>query len=200
MRVPEAIKKFVEIFSRLPGIGPRQATRLAFYLIHQGLAAQSDAAGTIAGFKNIKVCRECFFIHENQASLCDICNDTKRNLGIVAIVEKETDLLSIENTRKFTGRYLILGELKKTGILEAEQKLRLKALKSWIGKRPGGVIDELIIALNPNPLGDVAASALVNELKGLVKKVSRLGRGIPTGGEIEFADEATLESALERRS
>ncbi|MBI2592797.1 MAG: recombination protein RecR [Candidatus Colwellbacteria bacterium] len=199
MRVPEAIKKFVEVFSGLPGIGPRQATRLAFYFIRQGLAAQLDVARAIANFKNIKICSQCFFIHENQSSLCDICGDNQRNERIVAIVEKETDLLSIEKTKKFNGRYLVLGDLKKTGILEAEQKLRLQSLKSWILKQPGGVIDELVVALNPNPLGDVVASFLSGELKGLVKKVTRLGRGIPTGGEIEFADEATLEEALTRR-
>lgn len=199
MKIPEAIRKFVDIFSGLPGIGPRQATRIAFYLIHKGSAFQVEAYRALAAFKNIKVCPECFFVHENKGGLCDICADENRNQGTIAIVEKETDLLSIENTKKFNGRYLIIGELKKTGILEADQKLRLQALKNSIRKLPAGKAEEIIIALNPNPLADLAADFLKQDLKGYAEKISRLGRGIPTGGEIEFADEQTLEEALTRR-
>lgn len=123
------------------------------------------------------------------------------------IVEKETDLISIERTKKFKGRYLILGDLKKGGFLEPEQKLRLNNLKSFIKKScPDPAegkpcqIEEIIIATNPTTYGDLNAMIIQKELEGYAKKFSRLGRGIPTGGEIEFADEETLEQALERRS
>lgn len=200
MRIPEAIKKFVDIFSRLPGIGPRQAVRLAFYFIHEGIAFNIEASKVIADLKNIKICRNCFYIHENQSGLCDICSDTKRNYKLIAIVEKETDLLSIENTGKFNGRYLILGDLRKSGILETDQKLRIQSLKAWINDIMGGKAEEIIIAVNPTTYGDLNASIIGKELQGSAGKITKLGRGIPTGGEIEFADEDTLKSALERRS
>lgn len=200
MRIPETIKKFVDIFSELPGIGPRQAIRLAFYFIHEGAAWNAEASDVIASLKNIKICRDCFYIHENASGLCDICGDPKRNRKLIAIVEKETDLLSIENTGRFLGRYLVLGDLRKNGILETVQKLRLQSLKAWINGNLGGKADEIIIAVNPTTYGDLNASIIGKELQDSAVKTTRLGRGIPTGGEIEFADEDTLRSALERRS
>jgi len=200
MRIPAVIKKFVDIFSELPGIGPRQAIRLAFYFIHQGLAFENEAVKAIADLKKIKTCRDCFYIHENANGLCDICSDGTRNKKIIAVVEKETDLLSLENTGKFKGRYLILGDLRKTGILEAQQKLRIQSLKEWIKDALSGKAEEVVIAINPTTYGDLNASIIGKEFDGLADRVTRLGRGIPTGGEIEFADEDTLGSALERRS
>ncbi len=200
MKIPEAIRKFVEIFSGLPGIGPRQATRIAFELVRKGQAFQAEAYRAVAAFKNIRTCRNCFFIYESSADICDICADEGRNQGLIAIVEKETDLLSLEGTKKFHGRYLVIGDLKKSGLLEADQKLRLESLKSFLKKRPGGRAEEIVLALNPSPLGDLAAEMIKQELQGYTAKITRLGRGIPTGGEIEFADEKTLEEALTRRS
>ena len=200
MRIPAVIKKFVDIFSELPGIGPRQAIRLAFHFIHQGLAFENEASKAIADLKKIKTCRDCFYIHENASGLCDICSDETRNKKVVALVEKETDMLSIESTGKFKGRYLVLGDLRKTGLLEAQQKLRIQSLKSWIKEELKGRADEIIIAVNPTTYGDLNASIIGKECEGLTGKITRLGRGIPTGGEIEFADEDTLGSALDRRS
>ncbi len=107
--------------------------------------------------------------------------------------------MSIEKTGKFKGRYLIIGDLAKTGLLESEQKLRLNNLKNWI-KKELGEAEEIIIALNPTTYGDLNAKVLEKELSGFAKRITRLGRGIPTGGEIEFADDETLRSALERRN
>lgn len=199
MKVPSSLTKFVEIFSSLPGIGPRQAIRLAFFFVEQGVAFNDEVAKTILGLKGVKICRQCFYIHENASGLCDICSDPNRNKKLIAIVEKETDLMSIENTGQFNGRYLILGDMRKTGILEAAQKLRLASLKDWIKKELGGKADEIIVALNPSPQGELMAGLITEEFKGLTARVSRLGRGIPSGGEIEFADEETLGSALKRR-
>ncbi len=113
-------------------------------------------------------------------------------------MEKETDLLSIENTSKFKGRYLVLGDLKKNGALDIQQKLRLNALKSLV-KKQDYLLEEIIIAVNPTTYGDLNADIIAKELKPFAKKISRLGRGIPTGGEIEFADKETLSEAIERR-
>lgn len=200
MTTPEPIKKFVDAFAELPGIGPRQAIRLAFHFIQSGEANIKETADSIAKLKNIKVCRDCFFITLNQDGLCDTCKAPNRNKKLIAVVEKETDLISIENTKKFNGRYLILGDLKKNGIMDSVQKLRLKTLKAWIKKDLGGQADEIIVAINPTSYGDLNAATITQELKDSAKKISRLGRGIPTGGEIEFADEDTLGEAITKRS
>ncbi len=197
--LPEPIKKFIEIFSILPGIGIRQATRLAFKLINSGRNKIEETAEAVSDLKYLKICAQCFFVHQNKDSLCDICRDSNRRQNIIAIVEKETDLISLERTRKFKGRYLVLGELTKTGVLESVQKLRLNHLKNWI-KKEFGQAEEIIIAINPTTFGDLNASMIAKEFSPFAKKITRLGRGIPTGGEIEFADEETLGQAIERRN
>jgi len=199
--LPEPIKKFIEIFSTLPSIGTRQATRLAFKLISSGRAKIEETAGAVSDLKYLKICAQCFFVHQGPpagGNLCDICRDSNRRQDIIAIVEKETDLISLERTKKFKGRYLVLGELSKTGVFESIQKLRLNHLKDWI-KKQSGQAEEIIIAINPTTFGDLNASMIAKELSAFAKKITRLGRGIPTGGEIEFSDEETLGQALERR-
>ena len=220
---PEPIKNFINIFSKLPSIGPRQATRLAFYLISGGKNKLKEASKAIADLETIKICSNCFFIHSNTDNLCNICRDENRKKDLIMVVEKETDLTSIERTKKFTGRYLVLGELTKNGILDSSHKLRLNVLKNYIKKLPASAsshsesneeshktsqpsseatasqAQEIIIATNPTTYGDLNAMVIKKELEGFAEKFSRLGRGIPTGGEIEFADEETLEQALKRR-
>ncbi len=202
--LPEPIKKFIEIFADLPGIGVRQATRLAFKLINSGKNKIDETAEAVSDLKYLKICSQCFFVYAGPNNLCDICRDKNRLQSIIAIIEKETDLISLERTKKFKGRYLVLGELTKTGILDSAQKLRLNHLKSWIKKEfsstGSGQAEEIIIAINPTTFGDLNASIIAKELSGSAKKITRLGRGIPTGGEIEFADDETLGSALERRT
>ena len=198
--LPQSIKNFIDAFSGLPGIGPRQATRLAFKLVAGGKNKIEELSRAVSELKNLKLCSQCFFIHSNFESLCDICKNPNRRKDIIMIVEKETDVISLERPKKFNGRYLILGELDKAGILESGQKLRLNNLKTFITKELSGQADEVIIATNPTTYGDLNASIIAKELAGFAKKITRLGRGIPTGGEIEFADEDTLGAALERRN
>lgn len=197
--LPNQIRNFIDVFAKLPSIGPRQATRLAFFLISGGKSRINETARAIVELGSIRVCANCFFIHSNEGTLCDICNNPDRSKGTIMIVEKETDLMSIERTRKFKGIYLVIGELTKGGIIDAVQRLRMNHLKDAIEKQLGGQADEIIIATNPTTYGDMNAMVIKNELEGYARKFTRLGRGIPTGGEIEFADEDTLEQALERR-
>lgn len=197
--LPDPIKNFIAIFSKLPSIGLRQATRLAFYLIGKGKNQIEETAKAIDDLGFLKICSQCFFIHSNKDNLCNICRDPNRQKNVFMIIEKETDLISIERTKKFKGRYLVLGELTKSGNLETSQKLRLNHLKNLI-KKECGQAEEIIIATNPTTYGDLNAMIIAKELKDFAKKITRLGRGIPTGGEIEFADEETLASALDRRS
>jgi len=200
MKIPESIRKFVDALSELPGIGPRQAVRLAFHFINQGPGFNEKIIRAILSLRELDPCPQCFYSHSNKNKLCEICGDQKRTKNIIMVVEKETDLISIESTAKFKGRYLVLGDLKKTGVLEVEQKLRLKLLESWIKKELSGSAEEIIIAINPTTYGDLNAEIIAKELSPFAKRISRLGRGIPTGGEIEFADEETLTEAIRRRT
>lgn len=198
--LPEEIKKFVEEFEKLPSIGPRQATRLAFRLISSGQAKLSELSDAVSGLKKVKICPRCFFVHSQKSKLCFICSDELRLNDTFMVIEKETDLISIERTGKFKGKYLILGELTRSGVLEPWQKLRLNSLKKIItDEMPDKKVKEIIIALNPTTYGDLNASLIEKELKPFAEKITRLGRGIPTGGEIEFADEETLSHSLTRR-
>ncbi len=199
-KLPEAIRKLARELAELPSIGPRQATRLAFFLVEQGEEAIRSLAKDIDGLRGVKICARCFFVHQNKEGLCDVCKNPARRKDIIAIVEKETDLMSLENTERFNGRYLILGPIPKTGLLQEWQKLRLQGLKSFVQKELKGQATEIILALNPTSIGDFHASMLTKELGQFTKKISRLGRGLPTGGEIEFADDETLGNALDRRS
>jgi len=208
IRIPQSLKAFIDELSDLPSIGPRQATRLAFHLVDKGKQSVANLADNLDKLKNIKVCARCFFIHENPEDLCDVCADKERNQKMIMIVEKETDLISIEQTKKYSGRYLVLGVIPKTGILDDIQKLRLQSLKSFIQKEFGGQApstssgqaEEIILGFNPTSVGDWNAGILRKELDGFSKKITRLGRGLPTGGEIEFADDETLEGALSARN
>jgi|SRR3989344_6597244 len=198
--LPDPIKKFVEVFSKLPSLGPRQATRLAFYIAALGKNKVKEISQAVAALNDLTPCVQCFRTHAGNGKLCPICSDPTRSKNLIAIVEKETDLLSLEKTKKFNGWYLVIGELHKKGELEPEQKLRLQSLKKIVKKELGGKAEEIIIATNPTVYGDINAVTLKKELEEYANKITRLGRGIPTGGEIEFADEDTLSSALEKRS
>lgn len=188
--VPNNIRKFVEVLATLPGIGPRQAIRLAYHIVNQGKDFINDLVNAVSHLDQLRTCSICFSTTLNE-ELCSICSNPQRGKKLIAVVEKETDLVSLEKTKKFNGRYLILGDLKKDGILNNVQKLRLKTIKD---------AEEVILAINPTTYGDINAALIAQELKTSTKKITRLGRGIPTGGEIEFADEETLGSALDNRN
>lgn len=193
--LPQLIKNFIDIVSKLPSIGPRQATRLAFYLINSGKNEIGELEKAVADLKKLKTCERCFFVYSGS---CPICSDKNRIQDVLMIVEKETDLISLEKTGKFNGQYLILGGLAKNGVLDPKQRLRLKNLAERI-KKEFSSIKEIIIALNPTTFGDFTSSLIEQEFKPLTQKISRLAKGVPTGGEIEFADAETLLSALEGR-
>ncbi len=200
MHLPNSIKKLADQLSELPSIGPRQAIRLIFYFLNQGQGFIGGLAKDIDDLKKLKICEQCFFIHQEVEGVCEICSNPKRDQGIILIVEKETDLLSLENTGKYQGRYFVLGDIPRTGALLDWQRKRLDQLKLFIKKELDGQAKEIIFGVNPTSVGDFHASILNKELAGLAKKTSRLGRGLPTGGEIEFADDETLGASLDRRN
>lgn len=198
IQLPQPIKKLISSLSELPSIGPRQATRLAFYIASLNKQAIKDFAEDLRGVSEIKNCNRCNFIHMNFGDLCDICANPRRSQETVMFIEKETDLISIENTGKYTGTYFITGVIPKTGIFEPVQKQRIDAFKKLLGSRVNK-LEEIIIGFNPTSIGDFHASLLSKEFSEYALKISRLGRGLPTGGEIEFADDDTLGSALSGR-
>src|SRR3989344_4154816 len=132
--LPDNIKYFVELFSKLPSIGPRQATRLAFHIASLGKGKIREIAEAVDGLSILATCSRCFRTHLGKDKLCAICKDPHRNQSLIAIIEKETDLLSLEKTKKYNGWYLVIGELAKAGELTPEQKLKLASLKSFIQK------------------------------------------------------------------
>ncbi len=198
MKIPDSIKPFVSEFSKLPGIGPRQAIRLAFYLANKKKAV-SEIIASLETIQGLKLCPLCFSTHDNGAELCEICGSPSRDKGTVAIVEKETDLKSIESTQKYNGVYLCLGDIKKAGKLDESQKEKLDSLRERGSSFPSGKLAEIIIAFSPTTSGDISAEIIAERLRGAAEKTTRLGRGIPIGGEVEFADPDTLLEAIEGR-
>ena len=196
---PESIKKLATILSSLPSLGPRQATRLAFYIASMDTNITADLIETLKTVAKTKRCTRCFVLDELINNHCSICENPNRNHSLIAVVEKETDVHTLEKSRSFNGRYLVLGELSKDGVLEAKHKQRLQVLQQFIEELPEKKAEEIILALSPTTHGDINAMVLAGALRSLAIKVTRLGRGIPTGGEIEFTDEQTLSDALRHR-
>lgn len=194
---PEAIKRLAELLSKLPSLGPRQATRLSFYLAGLSKDEVLDLADAVKDVGNIKRCTDCFSLSAGLNLKCETCSNPRRDASVVVIVEKDTDMQTLEKTNSLTGHYLILGQLPKDGILSPDQKRRLERLKALAPKE--GQFEEIIIALSPTTYGDLNASLISRDLKTVAKKITRLGRGIPTGAEIEFADEQTILDALRHR-
>ncbi|KKW11110.1 MAG: recombination protein RecR, recombination protein RecR [Microgenomates group bacterium GW2011_GWC1_49_7] len=193
--LPKAISKLIESFERLPGIGPKTAQRLAFYLLH---VPQEELDGFAKNLTNLKantvICSICKNVAEGDP--CDICKNPSRDQSMICVVEQPTDVLSIERTGKFNGLYHVLhgaiDPLNNIGPDELVIDDLLKRLKTL--KRP----NELILATNPNMEGEATAMYLQKQIpKGV--SVTRLAHGLPVGADIEYADEVTLSRALEGR-
>ncbi len=203
MTHPPAIQKLITIFSKFPTIGPRTAARFVFYLLKTSDAEIKEIAESIASLKNsVKQCSFCFNPFEpstssgQEAELCEICADPRRDQTILCVVEKETDLVPIEKTKKYPGRYFVLGGALSRFNREDLKDLRTEELLARASQKE---IQETIIATNSTTEGESTALYLERVLKPLGKKVTRLGRGLPLGGELEYADEETLGSALDGR-
>lgn len=206
---PKSIQKLIDRFSKFPTIGPRTAARFVFYLLKAKKEEVEELIESISGLsKNIKLCNFCFKPFEDEENLCEICSDNQRDQKTLCIVEKETDLDPIEKTKKYTGLYFILGG--NVSLLKKDaEKIRIEELleriknPSSFGLAKNANFQELIIATNPTTEGNATFLFLERKLKPLLEenkiKVTKLGRGLPTGGELEYADEETLSEALERR-
>jgi recombination protein RecR len=198
--MPEEIKNLIEYFSEIPTLGPRQAARLVFYLSDIPKDEFKKISGAFSKLSNIDKCERCFFFKKKNEKLCSICSNSSRSPYTIAIVEKTTDLLTIEKMKKFNGHYLILGKLAEKGVLDEETKKRIQKLKERIIKELNGKAEEIIIALSPTSIGDFTAQIIKEEFKNLASKITRLGRGLPSGADLEFTDETTLLFSFENRN
>lgn len=195
MKYIPAISRLIDEFARLPGIGRKTAQRLAFHIINQDASEAVQFAEAIMDAKRkVHFCERCFNLTEE--TLCDICNDQKRDPYIMCVVESPRDLLAIENTKEFHGYYHVLhGAISPMeGIGPNEIKIR-----ELILRLQNDETKELIVATNPSIEGEATAMYISKLLKGTDIKVSRLAHGIPVGGDLEYADEVTLAKAIEGR-
>ena len=204
----DSINKLTELFRKFPTVGSRTAGRFVYYLMKLPKDRIDELISAILEIKNkIKLCQQCFNPFENggknggsqtSTDLCAICSDPRRDKNLLCIVEKETDLLSIENTRKHNGLYFILGGTVATMRKEDINNLRIEELKKRV---KDGNFSEIIVALNPTPEGRATSVLVEQTIKEInqTSKITHLAKGIPVGGELEYADEETLESAFENR-
>ena len=198
MLLPLPIQNLIEKISKLPGVGKRQATRMVFYLISKKEKLKEIREDLNLIEKEIVICPDCFFPFQKTKNLkkCPICSHPKRNKSIICVVEKETDLLTIEETKRFNGLYHILGGLISPVDPQSYKNLKIKRLLERIKENK---IKEIILALPLTPQGEMTSLYLERILKKYSIKITTLGKGIPSGGEIEFADSQTIEGAFKHR-
>ena len=190
-----AIQDLIDELGRLPGIGPKSAQRIAFHIIQSERVDVTRLADVLRTVKErVKFCTECGNISEED--LCRICQDPRRDASIICVVEEPKDVMAIEKTREFRGKYHVLGGAISPIDGVGPENLRIRELMIRLGNTQ---IQELIIATDPNLEGEATASYLIRQIKPLGVKVSRLASGLPVGGDLEYADEVTLGRAFEGR-
>lgn len=192
------VQQLIDELGRLPGIGPKSAQRIAFYILKVPAEDAQRLASSISAAKaKVTWCRRCFNVAEGAPGAeCGICADPRRDGSVVCVVEEPRDVVAVEKTREFRGRYhVLLGALSPIdGIGPAQLKIR-----ELLGRIEAEGVVEVILCTNPNIEGDATALYLANLLKDLPVKVTRIASGLPVGGDLEFADELTLGRALEGR-
>ncbi len=197
MKIPKTIEKLTENFQRLPGIGPKTAQRLAFYLLHVPQEYLDEFAQVLTDVKrNTKICGQCLNIGDS--ALCAVCSDGRRNPGMVCVVEDALDVIAFEKSGKYKGLYHVLhGVIDPLNSIGPDDIYIPQLLK----RVEDGSIEELILATNPTMEGEATAMYIAREVgkKNPTVKITRIGRGLPIGADIEYADETTLERALEGR-
>ena len=197
MLLPESIQSLINALERLPGIGPKSASRLAFYLLRATEDVSQDLATALANLKaNTAFCQECFNITAAGQERCDVCDSPKRDGSVICVVEESLDVLALERTAGYHGKYHVL-----QGVLSpiegiGPDDLKIKQLVARVAR---GEVREVILATNPSMEGDATALYLRQQLEPLGVRVTRLARGLPMGGDLEYADQNTLLRALSGR-
>jgi recombination protein RecR len=193
--VPDSVTRLIEAFTRLPSVGPKTASRLAYFLLRAPDEVSETLAQAIAELKaKTMLCSICYNITE--VDPCPICQDVERDGSIIAVVEEPLDVLALERTGSFRGRYHVLHGVisPREGIGPEQLKIRELIKRVQVGN-----VQELIIGTNPGMEGDATAMFIKSEIGSAPIKLSRLARGLPTGADLEYADSVTIMRALQGR-
>ena len=195
MEFTRPLAELTDFFQRFPGIGPKSAQRMAFYMLKMPLSDVEKFAQIMIDAKSgIKCCSKCFNMSANDP--CEICSDTNRNNKLICVVAETKDLIAIERTHEFKGVYLVLqGVISPMDGIGAND-IRIKELLNRINEDN---VEEVILALNPSVEGEATTLYIAKLLKPFDIKISRIALGIPVGSDLEYADEITLARALEGR-
>lgn len=197
MILPEPIQNCVNAFSRLPGVGPKTASRLTFFLLRAPADFSQELASAVNDLKaGTANCQTCFNITAATNPECEICTDFQRDQSLLCVVEEPLDVFALERTFAYQGRYHVLhGALSPVeGVGPDDLKIR-----ELIARLASGEVKEIILATNPSLEGDATAMYISQQLKPLGLRITRLARGLPVGGDLEYADTNTLHRALSGR-
>ncbi|MFZ2187828.1 MAG: recombination mediator RecR [Candidatus Moraniibacteriota bacterium] len=194
MHYPKVFQSLIAHFSSLPSVGPKMAERIVLYLFKQDEERLQGFAESLEALHHLKSCVRCFHIAESD--LCAICADPKRITNTLCLVEEPLDVIAIERTGTYQGLYHVLGGLLESGRSDNSGNLRINELLKRV---EDDAIEEVILATNPTTEGDMTALYLKKKLEPFHIKVTRIARGMATGGDIEYADEMTLTASLTNR-
>jgi len=193
---PKSVTRLIEELSRLPGIGPKTASRLTYHLLRMPEEQTQSLAEALTAMKaNTRLCSICFNITE--ADPCPVCSDPARDSALLCVVEDPLDVLAIERVAEFNGLYHVLHGVIAPVEGVGPEDLKIREL---VARVAGGKVREVIMATNPSLEGESTAAYLQRQLKPLGVRLTRLARGLPVGGDVEYADETTLARALAGRS
>lgn len=202
MNLPKSIRNLIESFEKLPGIGPKTAQRLTFYLLHVPQEQLDEFGDSLSALKkNTVLCSLCFNVSETDP--CPICSDQNRDHTTVCVVEQPLDVLALEKAGNYNGLYHVLhGAISPLNNIGPEE-IKIGELIARL-RQGSGELKELILATNPNMEGEATAMYIANAIRELgtqhsALRITRLGQGLPTGGDLEYADEVTLSWAMEGR-
>ncbi|MDQ4490001.1 recombination mediator RecR [Sinomonas sp. ASV486] len=189
------VQELIDELGRLPGIGPKSAQRLAFHILEADADDMKRLATAIISVKErVKFCQICGNVSEQDT--CSICRDTRRDPSVICVVEESKDVLAIERTRAYRGRYHVLGGAINPIAGVGPDQLRIRELLTRLNDE---TVTEIILATNPNLEGEATSTYLARMLKSIGVSVTRLASGLPVGGDLEYADEVTLGRAFEGR-
>ena len=194
-KLPKSVENLIEEFGKLPSIGPKLAARLTFYLLSKPESDILKLGHAIINLKeNLSECRNCYQICEGE--ICSVCNDHERSGGVILVVEEPLDVIAFEKTGNFKGHYHVLGGVISPIDGIGPEDIRIDQLKRRI---EADKIEEVILATNPSLEGEATAAYIKSVLKDSPPKITRIARGLPVGGDLEYADEVTLSRSLDGR-
>lgn len=194
--IPKSVQNLIDEFGRLPGVGPKSAQRLTFYLLRGSKERANSLGQAVLELKeNIKICSNCSNLAETDP--CAICSDPQRNRAVIMVVEEPLDIIAFEKTGKYEGTYHVLhGAISPVEGIGPDDLY----IKQLLDRVHGGGVKEIILATNINVEGEATAMYLQRIIQPLGIKITRIARGLPVGSDIEYADEITLSRALDGRS